>query len=40
MSLVSFLTRLRFLLTRRPPGGLDDELHFHIDRAVTTLRYE
>ena len=34
MSLVSFLTRLRFLLTRRLPGDLDDELRFHIDHAI------
>lgn len=34
MSLASFLTRLRFLLTRRPPGDLDDELRFHIERAI------
>jgi hypothetical protein len=34
MSLASFLTRLRFLFTRRPPDDLDDELRFHIDQAI------
>ena len=34
MSLASFFTRLRFLLTRRPPGDLDDELRFHIEHAI------
>ena len=34
MSLPSFFTRLRFLLTRRLPGDLDDELRFHIGRAI------
>ena len=28
------LTRLRFLFTRRPPDELDDELRFHIDKAI------
>jgi putative ABC transport system permease protein len=34
MSLASIFTRLRFLLTRRPSHDLDDELRFHIDRAI------
>src|SRR5580698_1366574 len=34
MSLASFFTRLRFLLTRRPSGDFDDELRFHIEHAI------
>jgi putative ABC transport system permease protein len=32
--MMEFLTRLRFLLLRRPPNDLDEELRFHVEQAT------
>jgi putative ABC transport system permease protein len=30
----AFLTRLRFLVFRRPSGDLDEELQFHVEQSI------